>query len=95
MPEVRVVAHDVPQHRTAADRHHRLGQRLVVGAHAHAEPTAEQHDLHDGPPSFWTASIVAERRRYSDRLNGSSPHMAIRRSRAAESDHEAPPHSRM
>ena len=46
VPEVREVPHDVPQHRAAADRHHRLGQRLVVGPHPHAETAAEQNDLH-------------------------------------------------
>ena len=30
VPEVRVVQHDVPQHRPVADRHHRLGQRVGV-----------------------------------------------------------------
>ena len=46
VPEVGVVAHDVPQDRPVADRHHRLGDRLGLLAQADAPSPAEQHDLH-------------------------------------------------
>ena len=48
VPEVRVVAHHVPQDRPVADGHHRLGQRLRVLAQAQPEPAAEEDDLHRG-----------------------------------------------
>ena len=55
--EVRVVAHHVPEHRPAADRHHRLGQGLVPARIRMPEPTAEQHDLHVClPPAQKTSS---------------------------------------
>src|SRR5215217_7479633 len=41
MAEVGVVAHDMPENWPTSDRHHRLGQRLVVCSHSHAEPAAE------------------------------------------------------
>jgi hypothetical protein len=49
---VGVVLHDVPQDRAIPDRHHRLGQRLVVLAQAQPEAAAEQNHLHDAcrPP---------------------------------------------
>jgi hypothetical protein len=46
VPEVRVVAHDVPDQRARADRRHRLGQVGEAVAHPHAVAAAEQHDLH-------------------------------------------------
>ncbi len=47
----RVVAHDVPEDRLAADLDHRLRDALGLLAHAHAEPAAEDHDLHDAGPA--------------------------------------------
>ena len=46
VPEVGVVAHDVPQNRPVADPDHRLRDALRLLPHAHAEPAAEDHDLH-------------------------------------------------
>ena len=42
----RVVAHDVPEDRPAADLDHRLGDALGLLAHAHTVAAAEDHDLH-------------------------------------------------
>src|SRR5262249_14445608 len=42
----RVVTHDVPEDRPPADVDHRLRDPQGFLAHAHAEPTAEDHDLH-------------------------------------------------
>src|SRR5690606_25619849 len=50
VPEVRVIAHHMPDQRTRTDQLHRLGHAVTVGrAHAHAVPAAEQHDLHRAP----------------------------------------------
>ena len=45
----RVVAHDVPEDRPAADLDHRLRDALRRLAHANAEAAAEDHDLHGRP----------------------------------------------
>src|ERR687897_2223098 len=44
--EVGVVAHDMPEHRTVPDRHHRLRRGVFAGPHAQAQASAEDHDLH-------------------------------------------------
>ena len=49
VPEVRVVAHDVPQDRARADGDHRLGDGFVVFAQAETLASAEQDDLHVFP----------------------------------------------
>ena len=46
VPEMRVVAHDVPQQWPVSDHVHRLGCACPTLAHPHAEPAAEEHDLH-------------------------------------------------
>ena len=51
----RVVAHDVPEDRLAADLDHRLGDALGLLAHAHADATAEDHDFHLATPELLTA----------------------------------------
>jgi hypothetical protein len=51
VPEVGVVPHDVPQHRTVADGHHRLGRRVVARPDAQPQPATEQHDLHGSTSS--------------------------------------------
>ena len=43
----RVVAHDVPQDRPAADLDHRLRNALGLLTHADAVPPTEDHDLHE------------------------------------------------
>ena len=49
VPEVRVVAHHVPEDRPVSDGHHGFGDVLGVLAQPHPETTAEQHDLHRSP----------------------------------------------
>ncbi len=44
---VRQVLHDVPQHRTAADLHHRLRPKFGLLAKASAQTTSEQDRLHE------------------------------------------------
>jgi hypothetical protein len=45
VPEMGVIAHDVPQQRPRADRVHGLGQVVAL-----RQPPAEQHDLHSPTP---------------------------------------------
>jgi len=49
VPEVGVVAHDVPEQRAPADRRHRLGEPLGERADLEAHPlaAAEDHNLHN------------------------------------------------
>ena len=56
----RVVPHDVPEDRLAADLDHRLRDPLRLLAHPHAEPAAEDDDLHLAPcPSVDTRGVRA------------------------------------
>src|SRR5688500_5780069 len=49
MPEVCIIAHDVPQHRSGADRHHWFRHWCIdAGAHPHTEASAKQDHLHNG-----------------------------------------------
>ena len=51
VPEVGVIAHDVPEHWPMPNRHHRLRRGIVARAHAQAQAAAEEHYLHvDSPP---------------------------------------------
>ena len=52
----RVVAHDVPEDRLAADLDHRLGDALRLLAHAHTEATAEDHHFHLATPESVTVT---------------------------------------
>ncbi len=52
VPEVRVVAHHVPQDGPVPDRDHRLGQELRVVPQAQSLAAAEQNDLHDANPDL-------------------------------------------
>ena len=51
VPEVRVVAHEVPEDRPVADVHERLRNGVRVLAQSRAEAAAEQHDFHVRHPS--------------------------------------------
>ena len=48
--EIGVVLHEMPQDRSVADLHHRLGHRIAVLANAHALSAAEEDDLHSAQP---------------------------------------------
>ena len=78
--EVGVVAHDVPEDRTVADGHHRLGARVVADPHPEPESTAEEDDLHGStsrvgrgktsraPQSrVWASCLVISSRRFHGR----------------------------
>jgi hypothetical protein len=48
--KMRVVTHDVPQHRSVANLHHGLRKwRVDTGTHPHAETATKQDNLHDAP----------------------------------------------
>ncbi len=51
VPPGRVVPHDVPEDRAVADPDHRLRDALGLLAHPHAEPAAEDDDLHPVTPA--------------------------------------------
>src|SRR6476619_4756700 len=73
MPEMRVIAHDVPQHRPATDRHHRLRHRRITpGPHAHAEASTEQHDLHAALPLSVIKPGLSRRGSANSRMAGAT-----------------------
>src|SRR6185312_10219457 len=68
--EVRVVAHHVPEHRSRADRRHRLGHAPGELAHPEALTAAEQHDLHQKTSS---RGLAMRNRPPQDRTSPSWP----------------------
>src|SRR6516165_7474969 len=46
---MRVIPHDVPQHRPLPDHRHRFRAAMDSIEHSHPEATAEEYDLHDSP----------------------------------------------
>ena len=57
MPEMSVVAHDMPEQGPLADHYHRFGATADAITHPHPETTTEQDDLH-GEPTIQTVSSM-------------------------------------